>query len=63
MIPVARRNIERMRAAATHEHPWSDIWQGLRDLGPAYVARMLTSQDPFARKPTPELTVRRCPHR
>lgn len=49
VISVARRNIERMRDAATHEHPWLDIWQGLLDLGPAYVATMLTSKDQFAR--------------
>ncbi len=46
---VARRNIERMRAAATHEHPWLDIWHGLLDLGPAYLAMVLTSKDQFAR--------------
>lgn len=49
VIAVARRNIERMRAVASHEHPWLDIWQGLLDLGPAYLAMMLTSKDQFAR--------------
>ena len=49
VIALARRNIERMRRTATHEHPWLDIWQGLLDLGPAYLAMMLTSKDQFAR--------------
>ena len=49
VLAVARRNIERMRQGATHEHPWLDIWEGLLDLGPAYIAMMLTSKDQFAR--------------
>jgi transcriptional regulator with XRE-family HTH domain len=49
VIAAARRNIGRMRKAATHEHPWLDIWEGLLDLGPVYVAMMLTSKDQFAR--------------
>ncbi len=49
VIAIARRNLERMRQAATHEHPWLDVWQGLLDLGPAYLAMMLTSRDQFAR--------------
>ena len=49
VIALARRNIERMRRTATHEQPWLDIWQGLLELGPAYLVMMLTSKDQFAR--------------
>lgn len=49
VIATARQNIERMRAAASHEHAWIDIWEGLLDLGPAYVAALLASKDQFAR--------------
>lgn len=48
-IAKARVNIERMRRTATHEHAWIDIWEGLLDLGPTYVAAVLVSKDQFAR--------------
>lgn len=49
VIARARRNLKRMRAAATHEHAWLAMWSALLDLGPSYVAAVLVSKDPLAR--------------
>lgn len=49
VLAKARQNIKRMRAAATHEHAWIDIWEGLLGLGPESVATILVSKDQFAR--------------
>lgn len=49
VIATARRNIKRMRAAASHEHAWIDIWEALLGLGSAYTAAVLVSKDQFAR--------------
>jgi len=44
----ARSNIARMRAAASHEHPWIDVWEALLELGASHVAAVLMSRDQFA---------------
>lgn len=49
VIGQARRNLARMRAAASHEHTWIDLWEKLIDLGPASVAAVLVSKDQLAR--------------
>jgi transcriptional regulator with XRE-family HTH domain len=49
VLAKARQNIERMRAAATHEFAWIDIWEGLLGLGPESIATILVSKDQFAR--------------
>jgi len=49
VMATARQNIDRMRAAASHEHAWIDIWEGLLGLGPEYVAAILVSTDQLAR--------------
>jgi hypothetical protein len=49
VMSQARRNIERMRTAAAHEHAWIDIWEGLLGLGPESTAAILVSKDQLAR--------------
>jgi len=44
----ARRNIARMRTAASHEHPWIDVWEALLELGASHVAAVLISREQFA---------------
>ncbi len=44
----ARSNIARMRAAASHEHPWIYVWDALLELGTSHVGAVLMSRDQFA---------------
>jgi transcriptional regulator with XRE-family HTH domain len=49
VIAKAGANLSTMRASASHEHPWLDVWEALLSLGPAVVADLLTSKEQFAR--------------
>jgi transcriptional regulator with XRE-family HTH domain len=49
VLAHARRNLERMRSIGRHEQVWVRLWESALDLGPRYVAALLTSVDPFAR--------------
>jgi hypothetical protein len=49
VMSKARTNLERMRATATHEFAWIDIWDAVLGLGVHHVSSLLTSTDQFAR--------------
>jgi transcriptional regulator with XRE-family HTH domain len=49
VLTKARANIGRMRAAASHEHRWIDVWESILEIGPHHVEALLTSADQFAR--------------
>ena len=49
VLAKAHANLSRIRAAASHEHRWINVWASILEGGPRHVEALLISTDQFAR--------------